>query len=72
MPHLLENAALLGTEFGLISHDVSIVPLERRVRLLRAINHSSSGSIACRDSLGVDKMAIEGSSGKDLISGFPL
>lgn len=31
MPHLLEKAALLGTELGEIGHDFSIVSLERRI-----------------------------------------
>lgn len=72
MPHLLENVALLGTELGVIGHDVSIAALERRIWLPRAIDHSGGSSVACRDSLGVDKMAIAGSSGKNLIPGFPL
>ena len=74
MPHLLENAALLGTELGVIGHDVSIVALERRIWLPRAIDHGRGGgsSVTCRDSLGVDKMAIAGSSWKNLIPGFPL
>lgn len=69
----IENAALLGTELSVIGHDVGIVPLEGSIRLLGAINQSGGGSsIACRDSFGVDKMAIASSTRKNLISGFPL
>jgi hypothetical protein len=69
----IENTALLGTKLSVIGHDVGIVPFEGGVRLLRAINHGGgSSSIAGRDSLGVNKMSIAGSSGKNLISGFPL
>lgn len=71
-PITLEKAALLGTKLSVISHDVSIVTLERRIWLLRAIDDGSSRGIACRDSLGVDKMAIAGSSRNYLTSGFPL
>lgn len=70
---LIEDATLLGTKLSVISHDVTIITLERSIRLLRTIDQGGSSSrIACRDSLGVDKMAIAGSSRKNLISGFPL
>lgn len=70
---LIENAALLSIELSVIGHDVRIVSLEGRIRFNRAVNHGGrSSSIARRDSLRVGKMAIAGSSRKNLVSGFPL